>query len=449
MLITIESDNPDMSFLLHKNPARLHSDATTFGTAHAFYPAENKVALLLDIDPLKLTRRGGADSFALQPYVNDRAYVANSFLSVALNQLFRTAVAGRCQKRPELVETAMRLKVSIPTLPCRGGSALLKNLFEPLGYSVKATRIPLDQAFPDWGDSVYYSTELEKTAPLYSVLRHLYVLLPVLDNDKHYWVGENEIEKLLEKGEAWLADHPHRELIIHRYLKHQRGLTSRALEALSEEEEEAEETDRVTSEESTEKRIGLHGLRLDALVDVLKSSGAAQVADLGCGEGKLVRRLLKEPQFSKILAMDVSIEALARAELALDRLHHKKREKVELLQGSLLYDDERLHEVEAACLVEVIEHLEPDRLARVAHNLFRRIRPRTLVVTTPNRDYNVLWETLQEGRFRHPDHRFEWSRQEFQEWVERVKHDYDVSISGLGEEHPEFGSPSQMAVFQR
>ena len=447
MLITIESDNPDMSFLLHKNPARLHSDATTFGTAHAFYPAENKVALLLDIDPLKLTRRGGADSFAHQPYVNDRAYVANSFLSVALNQLFRTAVAGRCPKRPDLVESPMRLKVSIPTLPCRGGSALLRNLFEPLGYSVKATRIPLDPAFPDWGDSVYYSTELEKTAPLYSVLRHLYVLLPVLDNDKHYWVGENEMEKLLEKGEAWLADHPHRDLIVQRYLKHQRGLTRQVLEALS--EEQAEEPDRVTCEESTEKKIGLHSLRLDKVVDVLKASGAAQIADLGCGEGKLVRRLLKETQFSKILAMDVSNEALARAELALDRLHHKNRERVELFQGSLLYDDERLHDVEAACLVEVIEHLEPDRLARVAHILFRRIRPRTLVITTPNRDYNVLWETLPAGRFRHPDHRFEWSREEFQEWVERVKNDYDASISGLGEEHPEFGCPSQMAGFQR
>jgi 3' terminal RNA ribose 2'-O-methyltransferase Hen1 len=447
VLITIESDNPEMSFLLHKNPARLHSDTTSFGTAHAFYPAGNRVALLLDIEPLKLTRRGGADSFALQPYVNDRAYVANSFLSVALNQLFRTAVAGRCKERPELVETPMKLKVSIPTLPCRGGSALLKSLFEPLGYSVNATRIPLDPAFPDWGDSVYYRTELEKTARLYSVLRHLYVLLPVLDDDKHYWVGEHEIEKLLEKGEAWLADHPYRELIINRYLKHQRGLSRQAQEALS--EEEVEVTDSLTREESAEKKIGLHGLRLDAVVDVLKASGAARVADLGCGEGKLVRRLLKEPQFSQILAMDVSVEALAKAELALNRLHHKNRERVELLQGSLLYDDERLHGVEAACLVEVIEHLEPDRLARVAHTLFQRIRPRTLVVTTPNRDYNVLWETLPAGRFRHLDHRFEWSREEFREWVKRVKHDYDAAVSGLGEEHPEFGSPSQMAVFQR
>ncbi len=448
MLITIESDNPDMSFLLHKNPARLHSDPTTFGTAHAFYPATNKVALLLEIDPLKLTRRGGADSFALQPYVNDRAYVANSFLSVALNQLFRTAVAGRCKKRPELVEAPMSLEISIPTLSCRGGPALLSSLFEPLGYAVEATRIPLDPAFPGWGDSVYYSTKLQKTAPLFSVLRHLYVLLPVLDDDKHYWVGEHEIEKLLEKGEEWLAEHPQRDLIIQRYLKHQRGLTRQAMEALSEEQEE-DEPDRLTCEESTEKKIGLHGLRLDTVLGVLKSSGATQIADLGCGEGKLVRRLLKDPQFSRILATDVSVEALARAQQALERVHHKNRERVELLHSSLLYDDERLHDIEAACLVEVIEHLEPDRLDRVAHNLFRRIRPQTLVVTTPNRDYNVLWETLPAGRFRHPDHRFEWSREEFKAWVERVKHDYTFTLSGIGEEHPEFGCPSQMAVFRR
>ena len=447
MLITIESDEPDMSFLLHKHPARLHSDSTAFGTAHVFYPSKNKVALLLEIDPLKLTRRGGADSFALQPYVNDRAYVASSFLSVALNQMFRTAIAGRCKKAPELVERALNLKISIPTLPCRGGASLLRDLFEPLGYRVTADRLPLDDHFPGWGDSVYYKTRLQKTAPLYSVLRHLYILLPVLDNDKHYWVGEHEIGKLVENGEAWLADHPRRDLIVTRYLKHQSGLARQALQVLSEVQPE-DTVDSETYEETTEKRIGLHDLRLDTVLAVLKNSGANQVADLGCGEGKLVSRLLKEPQFSQVVAMDVSVQALARAEKRVERVHTKTRERAELLHGSLLYDDERLHGVEAACLVEVIEHLEPDRLARVAHNLFHRIRPRMLVLTTPNRDYNRLWEKLPAGRFRHPDHRFEWSRAEFQEWVDQVKHDYQVELIGIGEEHPEHGCPSQMAVFR-
>jgi 3' terminal RNA ribose 2'-O-methyltransferase Hen1 len=445
VLLTIESDNSDMSYLLHKHPKRLHTDTTTFGTAHVFYPKDNKVALLLEIDPLRLTRRGGADDFALEPYVNDRPYVASSFLSVALNQLLRTAVAGRCQKRPELVEQPMMFTVEIPALPSRGGPALLESLFGPLGYQVTAERVPLDDNFPNWEDSVYCRTVLRAACTLSSLLRHLYVLLPVLDNKKHYWVGQDEIAKLLDKGEEWLADHPQRELIIRRYLKHQRGLTQQAMDALSDEEEA---DDYLPLEEVTEKKLGLHDLRLDAVADILKDSGANQVADLGCGEGKLVRRLLKENQFSRIVAVDVSLQALQRAEQSLERVHEKKREKVELRQGSVLYADDHLRDIEAACLVEVIEHIEPDRLPRVAHNLFCRIRPRTLVLTTPNRDYNVLWESLPAGKFRHRDHRFEWSRQEFQTWVDEVKHDYQVTISGLGEEHPEHGSPTQMAVFR-
>lgn len=445
MLITIESENEDMSFLLHKHPAALHTESTTFGTAHIFYPKRNQVALLLEIDPLRLTRRGGADAFALKPYVNDRSYVANSFLSVTLNQMLRTAVAGRCNKRPELVEQKMNFEVGLPALPSRGGPALLRSLFEPLGYQVQAERLPTDPQFPEWGDSAYYNTRLKVNSTLYSLLRHLYILLPVLDNEKHYWVGKDEIEKLLQKGDEWLADHPQRELIARRYLKHQRGLAQRAIEALTSEEEEAEHN---PTEELTEKKIGLHGWRLDTVASVLKSSGANQVADLGCGEGKLVRRLLKESQFQRIVAMDVCLQALERAEQSLERIHHKIREKVELVQGSVLYDDDRLHDIEAACLVEVIEHLEPDRLPRVAYNLFHRIRPRTVVITTPNRDYNVLWESLPAGKFRHGDHRFEWSRDEFKSWVEQVKHDYEVTVSGLGEEHPEFGCPSQMAVFR-
>ena len=444
VLITIESDNPDMSYLLHKHPARLHSDTTTFGTAHVFYPRENQMALLLEIDPLRLTRRGGTNTFALEPYVNDRAYVANSFLSVALNQVLRTAMAGRCAKRPDLVSQDMAFKVEIPVLPSRRGPSLLQRLFHPLGYKVQTERVLLDEQFPDWGDSVYYRTRLVTTTTLSTLLRHLYVLLPVLDNEKHYWVGPDELRKLLEKGREWLNDHPERELIIRRYLKHRRDLADQALDALG----QAEISPPLPAEQATEKKLGLHDLRLDTVADVLKHSNANQVADLGCGEGKLVRRLLKEKQFSCIFATDVSLTALARVERSLERETEEKRARVVLRQSSLLYEDQALRGVEAACLVEVIEHIDPENLPRVAHNLFHQIRPRTLVVTTPNRDYNKLWKSLPAGQFRHRDHRFEWTRREFQAWANEVKHDYQVTVSGLGEEHREYGCPSQMAVFQ-
>lgn len=447
MLLTIQSDQPDVGYLFHKHPAKLHSLETKFGQAHCFYPQPGKIALLLEVDPLSLTKRGGSHSFSLKPYVNDRSYVASSFMSVALNQLFRTAMGGRCEKKPDLVETPQQLTVEIPTLPSRGGEALLRRLFEPLGYEVEAGELALDAEFEEWGRSVYFHTILRTRTTLYKLLRHLYILIPVLDNEKHYWVGHDEVEKLLNKGGEWLAEHPEKELIVERYLKHQRGLTRSALEALSDEEEvEGEDT---VGEESVEKKIGLHGQRLDLVTETLAQSGATTVADLGCGEGKLVRRLIKEKQFTQILAMDVSLEILQRAERSLERLHPAKRSKVELLHGSLLYDDARLHEVEAAALVEVIEHLEPDRLARVAHNLFKRIRPKTLILTTPNREYNACWESLPAGKFRHSDHRFEWTREEFQSWAESVKEDYEVGFSGIGEAHEDFGHPTQMAVFTR
>lgn len=447
MLLTIQSDSPSFSFLLHKHPDNVHSQDTNFGQVHVFYPEPTKVALLLEVDPLKLTKRGGGHAFALKPYVNDRSYVASSLFSVALNQMFRTAMAGRCEKRPKLVDHEYKFQVFLPSVPARGGENLVRRLFEPLNYEVETKSEPLDDQFPEWGASPYFQLTLKTQSTLSRLLRHLYILIPVLDNEKHYWVGGDEVEKLLNKGREWLEEHPERELIASRYLRHQKGLTRRALEELApHEEEQAPPHD---PEEQVERKIGLHGLRLEAVTAVLLTSGATSVLDLGCGEGKLVRRLLKEKQFQTIKAMDVSLLALERAEARLEREHEAKRQRVELLHGSLLYDDERLHDQEAACLVEVIEHLEPDRLERAAHNLFTRVRPQMLVITTPNREYNAVWETLAAGSFRHSDHRFEWTRQEFEKWANQVKNDYEVTFSGIGEIHPEYGHPTQMAVFKR
>jgi 3' terminal RNA ribose 2'-O-methyltransferase Hen1 len=448
MLVRLQSDTPLLSFLLHKHPDRVHSQDSSFGKVHVFYPQPQEAVLLMEIHPLKLTKRGGSSSFALQPYVNERPYVASSFLSVALNQMFRTAMGGRCESHPELVQQPLGLTIGLPLLPCRGGEALLRRLFEPLGYDLEVKRIPLDPRFPEWGDSNYFDVTLTANIELFRALRHLYILMPVLDNDKHYWVGQDEVEKLLERGQDWLSEHPERELIVARYLRFRRDLSQRALSELTPLTEDVEE-DGASAEEAAEKRIGLHEQRLDAVASLLQTQGVTSVADLGCGEGKLVRRLLKNSSLTRILACDVSTLALERAELALERVHDKLRQKVELFQSSLLYADSRLDNLDAAVLVEVIEHIEPDRLPRVAHNLFAKARPKMIVVTTPNRDYNKVWESLPAGSFRHSDHRFEWTRQEFQDWVQGVKGDYQAEISGIGEPHPELGQPSQMAVFRR
>ena len=448
MYLTIDCESPEFSFLLHKHPAGVHSKDTNFGTAHVFYTHPTRVSLLLQVDPLSLTRRGGAHAFALKPYVNDRGYVASSFLSVALNLVFRTAMAGRCPKHPELVDKEFAFQVSFPVLPSRGGARVLEKLFTPMGYEVESSPIPLDPEYPEWGNSSYYNVVLKVTSRLQDLLRHLYVLIPVLDNEKHYWVGSDEVSKLLAKGDTWLAEHPEKEMIAHRYLKQRRGLARQALDVLQESTDDPIEAEDI-SEEVTEQKIGLHQQRLETVSQKLLESGASVVGDLGCGEGKLLRYLLKGKGVERIVAMDVCLDALHKAESSLERLHPKKREKIELLHGSLVYNDERLNEVEAACLVEVIEHLEPDRLERVAANLFQRLKPQTLILTTPNREYNAVWESLPAGKFRHSDHRFEWTREEFRQWVNEVKNDYQVTIEGIGEAHPDYGCPTQMAVFTR
>jgi 3' terminal RNA ribose 2'-O-methyltransferase Hen1 len=339
----------------------------------------------------------------------------------------------------------------------RGGEQFLRNVFEPLGYAVEVTRCPLDERFPEWGESPYFTVKVEKTTTLADLLSHLYVLIPVFDNRKHYWISDAEMEKLLAKGEGWLAGHPEKEEITRRYLKHQPSLFREALARLVEEEQplEAEDEDRSADqpEEVLEKPLSLNDQRLGSIEAALRTCGGRRVLDLGCGEGKLIRELLRDRQFEEIVGLDVSIRSLeiAQRRLKLERLPASQAERVRLVHGSLLYRDKRLEGFDAASVVEVIEHLDPPRLRAFERVLFEFARPRTVVLTTPNREYNVKWETLPAGRFRHPDHRFEWTRDEFMDWGKGVaaRFGYGVRFLPVEQEDVMVGAPTQMGVFSR
>ncbi|HEV2150440.1 MAG TPA: 3' terminal RNA ribose 2'-O-methyltransferase Hen1 [Longimicrobiaceae bacterium] len=461
MLLTITTTHEpatDLGYLLYKNPARAQSFPLSFGSAHVVYPEAAPerctAALLLDVDPVGLVRGSRGEGGALDQYVNDRPYVASSFLSVAIAQVLGTALAGKCRDRPELAETPIPLTARIAVLPCRGGEPLLRRLFEPLGYALEAERHPLDPAFPEWGESRYFTLTLTATVRLAELLRHLYVLVPVLDDAKHYWVGEDEVEKLLRQGEGWLSAHPERDLITRRYLKHRPSLTRAALAQLVAEEEadpDAAAEARDAEEQVVEERIGLNEQRLGAVAAALRASGAKRVVDLGCGEGRLLRMLLQDRQFEEILGMDVSIRSLevARDRLRLEEMPPKQRERIRLIHGSLMYRDPRIAGYDAAAVVEVIEHLDPPRLRAFERVLFEFARPGTVVMTTPNQEYNATWESLPAGAFRHRDHRFEWTRAEFQRWAGEVaeRFGYAVRFLPVGPEDPALGSPTQMAVF--
>jgi 3' terminal RNA ribose 2'-O-methyltransferase Hen1 len=379
-------------------------------------------------------------------------------MSVAINKLFGTAMTGRSKDRPELAEQAIPLVVRLPVVPCRGGEQVLRAMFEPLGYRVSASGIPLDTTFPEWGESRYLDVTLTVEARVKDVLEHLFVLLPVLDDHKHYWVGDEEVDKLLRRGGYWLGAHPERELITRRYLRHDRRLTRDALARLIEADDSIEDADEAqrthdAEEAAIEKPVRLNDQRMDAVVSALRDSGAQRIADLGCGQGTLVRALLKESWVDRVVGVDVSWRSLevAGRRLRMDQMPPRQRARVDLWQGALTYRDRRLRHFDALAVVEVIEHIDPPRLAAFEDALFGDARPRTAVVTTPNVEYNVLFEGMPTDRLRHKDHRFEWTRAEFEAWCAGVadRNGYSVRITGIGSADESLGSPTQMAVFTR
>ncbi|MFD7896343.1 3' terminal RNA ribose 2'-O-methyltransferase Hen1 [Streptomyces sp. NPDC059743] len=486
---TPERPATDLGFLLHKHPDRAQTFSTAHGTAHVLYPEASAerctAALLLEIDPVALVRRGkgkgrgGAPDAALAQYVNDRPYAASSLLAVALSTVFKSALRGVCAALPERAAQPLPLRIEIPAVPARGGAELVGKLFGPLGWtSVEARPVALDERFPQWGESRYVQLVLDGELRLADALRQLYVLLPVLDDAKHYWVAPDEVDKLLRAGEGWLAEHPEQKLINSRYLARRWSLTRQAMERLelvrlAEADDigveaidnaveeipadldadltaDADATDSAPSAAVT-KEPSLADQRREAILTALHATGAGTVLDLGCGQGQLVKALLKDARFTRIVGVDVSVRALAIAarRIGLDRMGERQAARVTLIQGALTYTDKRLKGYDAAVLSEVVEHVDLPRLPALEYAVFGAARPRTVIVTTPNVEYNVRWETLPAGHARHGDHRFEWTRGEFRDWAGAVarRHGYDVMYVPIGPDDPEVGPPTQMAVF--
>ena len=478
MLLTLTTTMPqatDLGFLLHKHPDRAQSFGVGVATAHVVWPlataARCTVALLVEVDPLAPVkgRRRGAEGLPLAQYVNDRPYAASSLLAVALGRVFRTALAGRCDARPDLVGRSVPLEVHVPCAPSRGGADLVHRLFGPLGWGVEASTLPLDPTLPGWGASAYLDLRLTGTLTVAEALSHLYVLLPVLDDSKHYWVGEDEVDKLLRAAGGWLPGHPERELVSRRYLAHQRPLVTDAVSRLAEVDDTdpaalddtdpaaPDDTDPAAPvarpEDAVAEVTPLRRLRSAAVVAALRAENASSVVDLGCGDGALLRELVPDPTFSRVLGVDVSPRALQQAErrLHLDRMPDAQRARLGLVQSSLTYRDDRLVGYDAVVLMEVVEHVDPPRLPALARTVFGHARPTTVVLTTPNSEHNVRYAALPAGGMRHPDHRFEWTRAQLRAWADAAAaaYGYTVRYLPVGEDDPQVGPPTQMAVFRR
>ncbi|MFE5287013.1 3' terminal RNA ribose 2'-O-methyltransferase Hen1 [Nocardia sp. NPDC056611] len=536
----------DLGYLLHKNPSRRQTFEQSYGVAHVLYPEAGDdrctAALLLEIDPVRLVRGKpkGTPDFGLGQYVNDRPYAASSLLSVAISTVFGTALHGRCAQRPELTGTALDLRIELPAVPCKGGPEYAERVFAPLGWTVAATPLPLDPAFPEWGDSHYVRLELTGTLRLAEALTHLYVLLPVLDGSKHYWLDTAEIDKLLRFGEGWLTAHPEREWITRRYLTRRHTLVRTALARLAElDDQDPEELGAMEPDyddegpgaetalprrgadiaapatelagapvagehtaacdaavrptltgtggqpaaetgsrdalvegsgstasgpgrepggdtapqpvESGERGPSLAILRRAAVRRALLAEGASRVLDLGCGQGALLLELAADRALTEIVGIDVSMRELTIAARRVRRLPEWQARRITVRQGALTYTDASLRGFDAAVLMEVIEHVDATRLKALEQAVFGAAAPGAVVVTTPNSEFNVRYDGLAAGAFRHSDHRFEWTRAEFADWAHRVgaTHGYAVRFEPVGPEDAEVGASTQMAVFTR
>ena len=456
MLLTITytgKDTTNLGYLLYKNPYRPQVFELSHGKAYVFYPeVSNKrttAALLLDIDPIDLARgKAGSTSGGLFDYVNDRPYVSSSFMSTAISKVFGTAMTGRADSRQALSDSPLDLTAKVIMLPCRGDLEKIRDVFEPLGYELSYDTFTSDESFPDWGESKYVNLTISGKVRLRDLLKHLYVLIPVFDRQKHYWVGADEVEKLLRLGEDWLPNHPEKSYITGRYLNRRKSLVNMAFERLALSNAVDGEILLGAPEEAEEKldkKQNLNTRRLGSVVAALKSCGARRVIDIGCGEGKLISLLIKEKQFTNIAGVDVSFASLVRA----DEKLKQKRERVTLFTGSLTYKDTRFSGYDAASVIEVIEHLDVPRLSAFERVLFEFARPPVIVLTTPNKEYNANYGLLNEEDLRHGDHRFEWTREEFRSWAKRMAENfgYTVQFSEIGDSDEKFGAPTQMGVF--
>ncbi|MFJ2619093.1 3' terminal RNA ribose 2'-O-methyltransferase Hen1 [Glutamicibacter sp. NPDC087344] len=470
MLLTITLEPPAgsaidataLSHLLRKHPAKVQSFELPVGQAHVFYPEcsteRTTAALLMEVDPVGLVRnkRFRGDSGVLDYYVNDRPFVASSLMSVALGKVLRSAMTGVSETYPELAASPLPLRIELPVASARGrsGAGLAHRLFAPLGWHVEQRVIALDENYPQWGESQYSSLVLTGNIRLDLALRQLYVLLPVLDDSKHYWVSDDETEKLARQGEGWLGTHPERELITSRYLAHQKDLIALATTRM--ESAMAAVPTGVTNGSANSPAETTAPLRVQRALDViaaLKTNGAQRVVDAGCGPGALLRRLQADPFFTRIIGTDVSARSLeqAAAALFLEERTDAEQQRISLLHSSVVYRDARLEGFDAVVLMEVIEHVDPTRLPALQDAVFAGANPRLVVVTTPNVEYNVKYPDLEAGAMRHEDHRFEFSRAQFRQWAQATATDfgYTVEFQPVGPEDEHVGAPTQLAIFRK
>ncbi|TDQ36236.1 3' terminal RNA ribose 2'-O-methyltransferase Hen1 [Aureibacillus halotolerans] len=437
MQLTIKATGSDvsaLSYLLAKNPANLYERKVKehfvrffFGT---FSDTFVEATIFVTPDPLALVTH--KNSYDITHYINDREFVASSIfcslcksaLATALNGLPNTAYAN-------YVDMTFPLTFTVGPIASGLSDEHVELLFKPLGYDVT---FQYQSSESDVEKGSARMLTIQGLTTLQAGLRQLFVLLPVLDDYKHYYIDEKEMEKLERYGEGWLDEHPEKALI------YRRALRFKELYAPLQNDEE--------TQEKTPKR-SLNHQRYEAIASTIATfPNRARVIDLGAGEGKLLERLRLIPGIEELLAVEPSQAMLLRAMKAIE-VSTEDGIKPTLLQGSLFYYDHRLLDSDVIVLCEVIEHIDEERLPACMAMILDEYRPGALIITTPNKEYNQLYDMPEERR--HHDHRFEWTRDQFTDWCYKINEgqSYDLTFSGIGDDNEIYGQPTQMCVFTR
>jgi 3' terminal RNA ribose 2'-O-methyltransferase Hen1 len=469
MMLSIACKNlseEELGFLLHKNPARVHPLDLSFGKVYVFFdePPEGhqaQVCLLVDVDPLAMVQGRGGLGHQDALYVNDRPYVASSLLASAVTKVFGTALSGRCKERPELVDREIEWTFAMPFVARGSMLNALFHLFEPLGYEFDPDLLNYDSSVDYATSARPILTRIAVRTTLSEALSHLVVLIPVLDGENHRWVDDGDLVPFVRRVESWLPDHPYGMYILRRALKYQTSLVKAFTERFPAitgsmarlPQLEANVWDDATVEAAGCQPLSLNSQRFSAVEAVVSALSPSSIVDLGCGDGSLVSQLVKQTSIQKLVGMDVNPLVLSRARARLEHLSLTKAqtEKIQFIHGSLAYRDPRVKGFDLALLIEVIEHIDAERLETLEHQVFDYGQYSTVVVTTPNREFNDLYVGMEKGKMRHSDHRFEWTRQEFLNWAKRIgdAFGYNYEISEIGAGNPAVGSPTQMAVFSK
>ena len=445
MQLTIRATGENVkviSYLLAKNPNNVYERNHKGHLVRLFYSecseTELDVTIFVTPDSLEL-KQNGSYTYDITHYINDREFAVSSIFCSFIRPALGTALNGQPKEEyKEWVNHCFPFEFQFGPVSSTLSNEEIRALFEPLGYETTISRAETNYSFHLKQKSTARFISLKGSTTLQHGLRQLFVLIPVLDNYKHYYIDEKEIEKIERYGEGWLENHPLKSFIL------RQALRFKEVYSIVQKTEESEE-----SKEKTVK-IRLNDLRYEKIIEMVKGiEPRRRIVDFGSGEGKLSLRLGFVDGVQEVLAVEPSETAALQAIERFEKVRHQEGFVMPTpLWGSLFYYDERLKNKDIMILCEVIEHIDAYRLPKMMDTILNEYQPKVLIITTPNQEYNAVYNLGEQ--IRHHDHRFEWTREEFQTWcVDRNNGNYELAFIGIGEMHEQYGCPTQMCVFSR